>query len=434
MKNLKKILTIFILVLVASCSNDNDNTNNEPSPNPVAISSIGPTTGGKNTSVVLIGRGFSDNAASNIVTLNGKPCTVNQASTTQLNITIPPAAGTGNIIVTVAGNSAQSTLFTFIDTITVSTIAGSTEGFSNGTGTDAQFSLPAGVAVNASGIIYVADRDNHKIRKITPAGVVTTFAGSTIGSQDGNGTSAKFNWPTSLTVDPNGNVYVADYGNHKIRKITPTGDVTTLAGSTLGFADGTGINAKFNYPWDLVLDANGNLYTSDLRNHKIRKITPTGVVTTIAGNTEGYADGIGTNAQFNFPSGIDLDAAGNLYVTDGLNNKIRKITAAGVVTTIAGNTLGFADGTGLEAQFNNPIGLVIDTNDNLYVADSNNHRIRKITPAGVVTTIAGSIGGFADGLGANSKFSIPSGLEIDNSGVLYVADLDNHKIRKIIID
>jgi len=317
--------------------------------------------------------------------------------------------------------------------ITVSTLAGSTLGTADGTGTAAQFNNPAGVAVDVSGNVYVADRNSHLIRKTSPVGVVTTFAGSSQGYVDGTGTAAQFNYPQSVAVDASGNVYVADIFNHKIRKISPAGVVSTLAGSTGGYADGTGTAAKFYYPQGVAVDVSGNVYVADYYNHKIRKISPAGVVSTLAGSSIGYTDGTGTVAQFKYPTGVAVDnASGNVYVADTSNQKIRKITPAGVVSTLAGSTSGYADGTGTAALFNSPYSVAVDMSGNVYVADTYNQKIRKITPAGVVTTLAGSTAGYVDGTGTAAQFGYPIGVAVDNaSGNLYVGDYDNNKIRKI---
>ncbi|MCG2792971.1 MAG: T9SS type A sorting domain-containing protein [Weeksellaceae bacterium] len=317
--------------------------------------------------------------------------------------------------------------------VTVSTLAGSTQGYADGTGTAAQFNYPYGVATDASGNVYVADAANWKIRKITPAGVVTTFAGSTKGYADGTGTAAKFDSPLGVAVDASGNVYVTDSEINIIRKITPAGVVTTLAGSTFfGYADGTGTAAHFSHTSGVAVDVSGNVYVGDFNNCRIRKITPAGVVTTLAGGGQGYADGTGTAAMFNFPTGVAVDTSGNVYVADYSNHKIRKITPAGVVTTLAGSTQGDADGTGTAAQFSYPTGVAVDVSGNVYVADFNNHRIRKISPLGVVTTLAGSTKGYAiDGIGTAAQFNDPYGVATDASGNVYVTDNGNHKIRKI---
>ncbi|MDR2208343.1 MAG: hypothetical protein LBE22_05150 [Azoarcus sp.] len=210
--------------------------------------------------------------------------------------------------------------------------------------------------------------------------------------------------------------------------------VSTFAGGEQGFADGKGGDAKFNRPVGIASDAAGNLYVADTENHRIRKITPAGEVSTLAGDEEGFADGIGSDAKFSFPIGIASDAAGNLYVADVVDHRIRKITPAGVVSTLAGgDEEGFADGIGSDAKFLGPIGIASDATGNLYVAEFGNHRIRKITPAGEVSTLAGGERGFADGIGSDANFNRPSGIVSDAAGNLYVADSWNDRIRKIEI-
>ncbi len=265
--------------------------------------------------------------------------------------------------------------------------------------------------------------------------LVTTLAGqATAGSTDATGIAAKFNNPYGVAVDTAGNIYVADKYNNRVRKITPAGVVTTLAGSgAAGSTDGTGIAAQFNNPFAVAVDAAGNVYVADTNNNRIRKITPAGVVTTLAGSTAGYNDATGAAAQFNSPfNGVAVDATGNVYVADTNNNRIRKITPAGVVSTLAGSGVaGSTDGTGAGAQFYNPQGVAVDATGNVYVADTNNNRIRKITPVGVVSTLAGSILGYVDSTLAGARFTYASGVAVDSAGNLYVADSGNNRIRKI---
>jgi sugar lactone lactonase YvrE len=324
----------------------------------------------------------------------------------------------------------------------VTTLAGSADqpGSADGTGAAALFYWPAGVAVDGSGNVFVADDGNNTIRKITPSGVVTTLAGSADqrGSADGTGAAARFNGPEGVVVDGSGNVFVADDGNNTIRKITPSGVVTTLAGTagSWGSADGTGAAARFNGPDGVAVDGAGNVFVADSWNNTIRKITPSGVVTTLAGTagSSGSADGTGAAARFNGPEGVAVDGSGNVFVADAGNSTIRKITPGGVVTTLAGTagSYGGADGTGAAALFNEPEGVAVDGSGNVFVADAGkSSTIRKITPSGVVTTLAGTAGlsGSADGTGAAASFSFPSGVAVDGSGNVFVAD--GNTIRKI---
>lgn len=403
----------------------------------LSITSIMPTSGAKNTTVTIAGVGFNATAANNEVTINGKVCPVTNATETQLTVTIPPAAGTGVIKITTGSLTAESQTFDFIFTTTVSTFAGSGEGSADGTGTAAQFKKPHDLVLDANGNLFVTDGDNHKIRKITSAGEVSTFAGSTYGFTNGPANTAQFQFIKGITIDINRNLYVADENSQRIRKITPSGDVSTLAGSgTEGSSDNVvGTSAEFRYPTGVAVDGNGNVYVADKDNHRIRKISTNGEVTTFAGSSEGSSEGNGTAAQFKKPYDAVFDASGNMYVADSDNHKIRKITPAGAVSTFAGSSYGFQDGPGNTAQFQFIKGIAIDGNGNLYVADENSHRIRKITPAGVVSTLAGTGSeGSTDGEGSAAQFRYPTGVAVDANGNVYVADKDNHKIRKITID
>jgi len=328
-------------------------------------------------------------------------------------------------------------------TYTVSTIAGSGNyGFANGIGIAASFATPWGIATDAIGNLYIADTFNHQIRKITSSGVVTTFAGSTNGISgvtDGAIATATFIFPHGIASDASGNIFVAQPTS--IRRITPQGVVSTFAGSTSevsGGADGIGTAATFANPFGLAIDSSNTIYVADILNNNIRKITSTGVVTTFAGSksgANGRADGSGTTATFNNPTAIAIDSSSNLFVADQFNNTIRKITPAGVVTTFAGSTIsGSIDGVGTAASFNWPSGIAIDSNDNLYISEYKNNLIRKITPSAVVTTIVGkTTSGSKDGVGTTALLNGPVGITKDSAGNLYFSDYGNNLIRKVTI-
>jgi hypothetical protein len=346
----------------------------------------------------------------------------------------------GNVYVADTGNDTIRKVTLSGVVTTLAGLAG-TEGSADGTGSAAQFAGPEDAAVDSAGNVYVADTGNDTIRKVAPGGVVTILAGlvGTEGSADGTGSAARFNGPEAVAVDSARNVYVADTGNETIRKITPGGVVTTLAGlvGTEGSADGTGSAAQFAGPESVAVDSAGNVYVADTGNDTIRKVTPGGVVTTLAGlaGSPGSADGTGSAARFNGPEGVAVDSAGNVYVADTGNDTIRKVTPCGVVTTLAGlaGTEGSADGTGSAAQFNGPEGVAVDSAGNVYVVDTGNDTIRKVTPGGVVTTLAGLAGGpgSADGPGSAARFNKPKGAAVDGAGNVSVADTENSTIRKV---
>ncbi|HEY5504943.1 MAG TPA: hypothetical protein VIK28_07275 [Sedimentisphaerales bacterium] len=321
---------------------------------------------------------------------------------------------------------------------TLAGLAGSS-GSVDGTNSAARFYQPVSLAVDNAGNVFVADSWNSLIRKVTPAGIVTTVAGKVgvNGYADGQGTNAMFNNIQGIAVDNSDNLYVADMMNSVIRKITPNGTVSTFAGQagSNDSIDATGSAARFYFPTGIAADTNGNVYVADSVNQTIRKITPSAVVTTMAGSPRnyGYADGTGGAARFHTPQEVAVDTSGNVYVADHANQVVRKVTQAGVVTTIAGypGSSGAADGTGSSARFNNLDGVAVDNAGNIYVADQSNQAIRKITPSGIVTTLAGQSGnpGSADGIGSVTRFDRPLGVAIDGVGTLYVADSGNSTIR-----
>ena len=314
----------------------------------------------------------------------------------------------------------------------VTTISGfQSYGYYDASVGSSRYNDPKGICADAVGNLYIGDRDNQKIRKIGINGFVTTIAGSTEGYADGIGTAAQFNSPRHICIDTNGNLFVTDWSNHKIRKITPAGVVTTFAGSTIGFQNGIGTNAKFNYPVGICIDSDNNLYVADSDNQRIRKITPSGLVTTIAGGTYGIADGVGSAAQFKWPEILCLDTQNNLIVGDAASGRIRKITPDGTVTTIAGTNYGNLDGPAAQAKFGSISGMCVDSDNNIYVSTSYDN-IRKLDTLGNVTTLAGSttgVSGIVDGVGTQALFTSPAGICIFN-GTMYMVE-DIGRIRKI---
>ena len=299
-------------------------------------------------------------------------------------------------------------------------------GSADGTGAGAGLNGAQGVATDAAGNVYVADGGNQAIRKITPAGVVTTFAGSAGlgGAADGTGGAARFSNPRAVATDSAGNVFVADTGNHTIRRITPAGEVTTLAGSpgVSGSVDSTGVGARFNLPTGVAVDARGNVFVADSGNHSIRKVSAAGVVSTWAGSAgnPGLVNGSAAAARFNNPNGLAFDSAGNLFVGDTNNDAVRRIASDGTVSSFAGSLI-------------RPAGLSTDGADNFYVAQVESHVISKITPAAVVTLLAGAAGlnGSADGSASTARFYRPFGVAADGAGNVYIADTGNSLIRRI---
>ena len=337
-----------------------------------------------------------------------------------------------------------------------STVAGTnTSGSADGTNSDARFNMPVALVVDGAGSIYVSDEANQTIRKIVPVRadwVVSTIAGSVgqAGSRDGTNKTALFSTPVGITVDSDGIVYVADRHNNTVRKLAPVGTnwvVTTIAGSATqsGSRDGTNKTALFDIPNGIGVDSGGTLYVTTQGSDTIRRMVRAGtnwVTQTIAGSGAiGSADGTNRSATFDYPSGATPDNSGNVYVADQQNNTIRKLAPDGanwVVTTIAGlaSTSGHTDGTNSDARFNDPGGLAVDNGGTIYVADMANNLIRKIIPVGtnwVVSTIGGHFGGaqpLTNGIGSDARFSGPNGVALDSRGNVYVADQYHNAIRR----
>lgn len=316
----------------------------------------------------------------------------------------------------------------------VSTVAGEgLPGFKEGNVLTARFAFPEDVGILPDGSILVTDVVSHRIRRIADA-TVSSLAGNEMpGIIDGVGSLAAFIFPYSITVDKNGIAYSTDDNDPRVRKISSTGAVNVYVGNAnSGFIDGISDVARFGAGNYLTSDGAGNLYISDGHNNSIRKVSPEGIVSTFAGTgLAGFSDGQRLTSLFSNPAGIAIDQAGNIFIADRGNFRIRKISSTGQVSTLAGSGVaGTQDGGANSAQFSPDMrDLVIDKKGNLYLSELD--KIRKISADGIVSTIAGSVAGFSDGQGNEAKFNYPNGMCIDQDGNIYVADTNNHSIRKL---
>ncbi len=328
---------------------------------------------------------------------------------------------------------------------TITTIAGlGTAGFAGdgGQATSAQLNRPRGVAVDAQGNVYVANESAHRVRKVS-GGIISTVAGTGVAGYSGDGgqaTSAQLSGPVGVAVDGQGNLYIADRDNARIRKVS-AGIISTVAGTGVAGYSGDGgqaTSAQLNNPYGIAVDAQGNLYIADLGNNRVRKVTTAGVISTVAGTgVAGYSGdgGQATSAQLKTPIAVAVDAQGSLYIADYGNYRVRKVTTAGVISTVAGTGVAGSSGDGgqaTSAQLNSPAGIAVGAAGTLYMADWANNRIRAVS-GGIITTIAGSTAGFAGdgGAASSAQLNSPFDLAVDSRGSLYVSDTLNQRLRKI---
>ena len=419
-----------------------------------------------------------------INTLAGSRVIENGIQAVQAQLNRPGAVavdGSGNLYI---ADSRNNSVRKVDSTGTITTVAGTGEYGFGGDGGPAVLALlrsPSGVAVDGSGNLYIADRENLRIRKVDSTGTITIVAGGTaledqigrptsvavdnagnlyiteslynrIFKVDSTGTittvvgasaQARLRYPSGVAVDNAGNLYIADRNNHRILKIDSTGTITTFAGTEergFGGDGGPAVQAQLRYPTGVAVDGAGNLYIADQNNHRIRKIDSTGTVTTVAGTGEsgfGGDNGAATAGQLSYPSGVAVDNAGNLYIADSGNHRIRRVDSTGTITTVVGtgkSGFGGNGGPAVQAQLSYPAGVTVDGTDNLYIADSGNHSIRKIDATGTITTVAGTgESGFSGdgGLAVLALLSYPSGVAVDGAGNLYIADSFNYSIRKV---
>jgi hypothetical protein len=332
----------------------------------------------------------------------------------------------------------------------ISTIAGdSSVGYSGdgGPATIAELNEPWGVAIDKAGNVYIADDHNFRIRKVSPGGVISTFAGNGTAGFSGDGgqaSAAELNYPTGVAIDTAGNLYIADENNNRIRKVNASGVISTYAGTgAVGFGGdgGQATNAKFNVPAGVAIDRLGNLYVADFYNYRVRKIITSGVISTVAGNGSygfGGDGGQATSGKIGSILGVGVDGAGNIYIPDQSNGRIRKVDAGGVITTFAGSsTQGYSGdlGPATAAELSYPYGVCTDALGNVYIADYNNARVRMVNSSGIIMTIAGTgyPAYYGDGGPAtDAEISTLTGVGIDDIGNIYIADENNARIRKLV--
>ena len=335
---------------------------------------------------------------------------------------------------------------------TIATIAGNGVATYSGDGsaaTTASIAYPMGVCMDATGNFYIADNYNNCIRKINTSGIISTVAGTGtvagFGGDGGQATAAMLNGPSAVAVDATGNIYIADLNNNRIRKVNTSGVISTIAGTGVpGFSGdgGAATSAKLQSPFDVVVDASGNIVVADLANNRIRKINTSGVISTIAGHSPGGYSGDGgaaTSGNLNYPAEIAYDLSGNLYIVDNGNNVIRKVNTSGIITTVAGSTSGAAGfggdgGAATAALLNSPTGIAVDATGNLYISDGSNNRIREVHTSGIINTIAGNgTAGYSGDGGAaiSAEISNPYSAVLDPAGNFYFADYANNRIRKL---
>lgn len=469
---MKKIFLFFALILFFAASCSKESSSGIPEPQSPYITSISPNIGMEETIVTLKGKRFSPIPSENIVRFAGIRAEVLTATDSLLTVKVPYGASTGIVTITVKNRTTNGPSFTYgkseteldedgneieYDYITT-TYAGTpgVQGNVLGDKDQARFMLPNGVSYDpTTGDLIVADRSAHSIKRITKDGQVILIAGTgTSGRVDGPIETASFYNPYKTAVDKLGNIYVADNGNHRIRKIDLiNGVVTTLAGgagsNTSGYTDGIGTTALFNTVTGIAVDDDFNVYVADAANHCVRKISPDGRVATLSGifGSPGIRDGVWPNVTNNRPTAVCMGKDGFLYVADRYGQRIRKTNVkTGETVTIAGSggsaagSGGHVDGEALKARFNNPWGIEIDRNGVIYITElegtAGKNQCVRMLKNGQVSTIAGipnlSDYGFVNGKQGESRFYNPTDVTVDDEGNIYIADMNNYVIRKIV--
>lgn len=441
-----RILTAFfstvLLFLLSGCKKEEDRSVEEGA-KPVLVS-VQPLTGAKGTVVEVRGKHFLTDPVQVSAYVGLKRIQPFSLSDTLLKFTLPPRCGSGYVVISMGTHSLAGPWFNYQYTFSLSHFSGvpGVSGMADGDATSALFHSPRGLTIDHNGVLHVADEMNHAIRRVFDNGSVITLAGNgTAGFADDIGSAARFSYPLDVELDTaTGNLYVADRMNHLIRRVTPTGDVTTVAGlpSTPGYVDGAGLAARLNQPAGITLTSSPLiLYIADAANHCIRRLDQNQILSTFAGtNQQGYLDAYGNGARFGTPLGIDFDTLRFLYVTDSAFHNIRRVDVSSTqVTTIAGTGVpGWNDGSGIMASFNTPAAITSHSELTL-VCDGGNHRIRMIGQNGIVVTVAGDgIAGYLNGVGMSTRLSGPGGVVRNGEGDYFISDTQNHCIRKLVMD
>ncbi|MEM9648903.1 MAG: sterol desaturase family protein [Bacteroidota bacterium] len=437
LKEVTKTMTLLIVCCaVLSCSKeDNEVTAVEPSPVQVApkVTAFSPKSGPYGTQVTITGKGFGKDDSGVKVYFNAVETSIAQLADDRIVAEVPKGADSGELKVNVNGETLLAGSFIYEFTVSVQTFTGSTQGLEDGSLEVAKFSEPTDMVEDSQGNLFVVDNLNDVIRIIDPEGKVSIYAGAidgTAGSEDGFRLDARFDSPLRIAIDDQDNLYITDFMNSAVRKITPEGMVSTVLTK---FTNAAGVADKLYRPDGLAVGEDGTLYIADRANERVLKLTPEGQVQHLAGSGTGFKDGQGFQAEFQTPRGMTFGNDGYLYIADGLNHSIRRVSLDGEVMTVAGTgDSGENNGNAMDATFYQPYDVQMNHRGNLIIADSGNDNIRMLSADGKVTKLIGNGEGDTDGGSDIAQLEGSKGLFMNKEGTLFIIDTENHKIKKII--